>query len=90
MRATYFLLLAALLLAGVLSGFYVWGEWVAGLVMFAFAALTGSFWVRRESKQQPVSPGRLAVVFIGFGLASSVPVLIGYVIGLVMHGRPPS
>ena len=88
MRAPRLLLLVALLLSGFLSGFYVWGEWVAGLAMLAFATRQ-TLWVRRESKQQPVSPLRLVVVFVGFGMASSLAVLVGYVTGVVMHGSAP-
>ena len=83
------LLLATLVLSGVLSGFYVWGEWVAIAAIIAFAGRQ-TFWIRRESKQQPVAALRLVIVFAGSCMAGALAVLIGYVIGMVMHGHAPN
>jgi uncharacterized membrane protein YjjP (DUF1212 family) len=88
-RPIRLLLILALVLAGVLSGFYVWGEWVAGLVMIAFAG-RAAFLLQRDSKQQPVSPPRLVINFIGNFMAAALAVFIGYVVGMLMHGGAPN
>ena len=80
--------------AGLLWGFYSWGQWVSLAAVVAYVAAR-VWWVAKYSKQRP-PPWRLTLVGIGsLGIAALVTLAmlpIGWMIAgvsLGLHGARP-